>query len=360
MYNNSAFGRGYREGTVDSLLGQAYQIVKDVHDHLPEIEDISSLTEDNKATAAVLKKFTEVLAPFEPKAGMFQGHDLGEVGVDLTEKEHLGENFLTAITKSYDQINTVGHNIEIVQLLSNHINELKAIAAALYQILAVVDMRNDISKTNSHAVEIRTVSDRIADVAILSSYAEQLKQLADSPLALRQLAESADTIEFLSKHAEAITVCAQNIETYKTAINRLKDAQETLEKTTIADYAGWFPLYGETVDTRVRGKKSSISTPAVPVSWVAPENCWLLVTGSADPKTNYEGKITGSLTYGFKRTVFTASSKSKDNLYVNEAIFMPKGSTIEFSMLNLVTVNIEFLAVYKDKDSIPESEVVTE
>ena len=360
MYNNSAFGRGYKDGMVDRLLGESYLIVKDVHDHLPEIEDISSLTEDNKATAAILKKFTEVLAPFEPKAGMFQGHDLGEVGVDLTEDKHLGENFLTAVTKSYDQINTVGHNIDIVQLLSNHINELKAIAAALYQILAVVDMRNDISKTNSHAVEIRTVSDRIADVAILSSYAEQLKQLAESPLALRQLAESADTIEFLSKHAEAITVCAQNIEVYKDAVARLKDAQETLEKTTIADYAGWFPLYGSSANVRVTGKKTSVLTPAIPVTWTAPENCWLLLTGVADPKTNYEGKITGSLTYGFKRVAFTESSKSKDNLYVNEAIFMPKGATFELSMLNLVTVNLSFYAVYKDRNSIPKSEVVTE
>lgn len=237
MYNNTAFGHNYNEGMIDRLLGKAYLTVKEVHDNLESIKNATSITEDNKEVAQVLDKLNTELESFEQKAGAFIGHDLGEVGVKDDPNSFIGDNWLSAIAKSYDNINTVGSNIETVKLLGIHINELKAVAESLSRLVEISEKADQVENIYSHINAIDANSDNISDISSVAQNLDNISKLAANIETFPKLLESKDDISKVADYLSSLVVCASNVETYLEANKNLKAAQEVLENENLPKLA---------------------------------------------------------------------------------------------------------------------------
>lgn len=237
MYNNSPFGNNYNEPSMDRLLGKSYLIVKEVHANLDAIRQAVSVTEDNKAVQETIVRLNEILLTLNNKAGNFIGHDLGEVGEEPDANSYIGDNFLSSITKSYTQINTVGENIDSVKLLAIHINELKAIAEALEEILTTSNIIPKIDEVNANISDIKNVSDNATAISAIHGCLSEIRTLAENVIAFPEIIASSDSINKVGKYISSLVTCASNTATYIEANRNLKNAQEVLENKDIGKIA---------------------------------------------------------------------------------------------------------------------------
>lgn len=237
MYNNSPFGNNYNEPSVDRLLGKSYLIVKEVHANLDAIKQAISVTEDNKAVQETIVRLNEILVTLTNKAGNFIGHDLGEVGEEPDPNSYIGDNFLSSITKSYEQIDTVGKNIDSVQLLAIHMNELKSIAVALEDILTASNLIPQVTQLKENISDIENVSNNASAITAINGCLTEIRTLAENVLAFPEIISSSGSINKVAKYISSLVTCASNTETYLEANRNLKQAQEILENKNIGKLA---------------------------------------------------------------------------------------------------------------------------
>lgn len=256
MFNGNPLGpNNFNEGMIDRLLGKAYLTIKEVHDNLPDIVKAIAVSEDSKELTASVDKLAEILKDFDTSAGMFLGHDLGEVGEPTDSTAIVGDNYLSEFTKSATQIKTVGDNIDVVNRLVVHINELKAIAEALTSLLAVKDALPEITKSNKHLTDIKLVANSISDVHSVKECLSEITTLAENINYFPEIINSADDISKVAKYLNSLVVCAGNIATYIEANERLKTAQEVIANDNIATVANNVEVVKE-----VAAKMSDIDT----------------------------------------------------------------------------------------------------
>ena len=235
MFNSNPLGpHNFNEGMIDRLLGKAYLTIKEVHDNLPDIVKAIAVSEDSKELTASIDKLSEVLKGFDTSAGMFLGHDLGTVGEPVDSNTFVGENYLSEFTKSAEQVKIVGDNIDVVNRLVVHINELKAIAEALTSLLTVNDNLPEIIKTNEQLTDIKVVASNISDVRSVKECLSEIITLAESINYFPEIIHSADDIAKVAKYISSLVICAGNIATYVEANERLKTAQEVIANDNIA------------------------------------------------------------------------------------------------------------------------------
>lgn len=359
MYENSAFGRDYNNGMVDRGLGKAYELVKEVHSALPQINSIAAITEDNKKVITVVDDLAKELARLNPKEGLFLSHDLGEVGVKEKDANYNGKSFLSALTKSYGSIETVGKNIDALNTLFSHINELKAIAATLKEITNILNIKKELASVNANARNIELVASFVSEISSVSGYTEQIKQLADDPETLKNLAGAYDTLDTLIKHIEAITICAANTRTYLEVNSKLKQSQEILERVTFSDYGEWFPLFGKTPEARSKGKRFNIPSDKLIYSWTCADNCWVMVDGTVTADSTLNGELRIAINYGFEVPIYERVIKPEEVKKVHQIQFMPRGATLQVTHTNCTPL-LTHLAVYKDFISKPDTETAVE
>ena len=238
MFNSNPLGpHNFNEGMIDRLLGKAYLTIKEVHDNLPDIVKAIAVSEDSKELTASIDKLSEVLKGFNASAGMFLGHDLGTVGEPVDSNTFVGENYLSEFTKSAEQVKIVGDNIDVVNRLVVHINELKAIAEALTSLLTVNDNLPEIIKTNEQLTDIKVVASNISDVRSVKECLSEIITLAESINYFPEIIHSADDIAKVAKYISSLVICAGNIATYVEANERLKTAQEVIANDNLATVA---------------------------------------------------------------------------------------------------------------------------
>ena len=238
MFNSNPLGpHNFNEGMIDRLLGKAYLTIKEVHDNLPDIVKAIAVSEDSKELTASIDKLSEVLKGFDTSAGMFLGHDLGTVGEPVDSNTFVGENYLSEFTKSAEQVKIVGDNIDVVNRLVVHINELKAIAEALTSLLTVNDNLPEIIKTNEQLTDIKVVASNISDVRSVKECLSEIITLAESINYFPEIIHSADDIAKVAKYISSLVICAGNIATYVEANERLKTAQEVIANDNLATVA---------------------------------------------------------------------------------------------------------------------------
>ena len=238
MFNSNPLGpHNFNEGMIDRLLGKAYLTIKEVHDNLPDIVKAIAVSEDSKELTASIDKLSEVLKGFDTSAGMFLGHDLGTVGEPVDSNTFVGENYLSEFTKSAEQVKIVGDNIDVVNRLVVHINELKAIAEALTSLLTVNDNLPEIIKTNEQLTDIKVVASNISDVRSVKECLSEIIALAESINYFPEIIHSANDIAKVAKYISSLVICAGNIATYVEANERLKTAQEVIANDNLATVA---------------------------------------------------------------------------------------------------------------------------
>ena len=282
MFNSNPLGPNFNEGMIDRLLGKAYLTVKEVHDNLPDIVKAIAVSEDSKELTASVDKLAEILKDFDTNAGMFLGHDLGEVGEPANSNTIIGDNFLSEFTKSSAQIKTVGDNIDVVNRLVAHINELKAIAEALTSLLAVKDALPEITKSNEQLADIKIVANSISDVHSVKECLSEIITLAENINYFPEIINSADDISKVAKYINSLIICAGNIATYIEANERLKTAQEVIANDNIATVAN-----NVEVVKAVAAKMSDIDT----LNQLDPR-----ITSLEETKANHEERITANET----------------------------------------------------------------
>ena len=282
MFNSNPLGPNFNEGMIDRLLGKAYLTVKEVHDNLPDIVKAIAVSEDSKELTASVDKLAEILKDFDTNAGMFLGHDLGEVGEPVNSNTIIGDNFLSEFTKSSAQIKTVGDNIDVVNRLVAHINELKAIAEALTSLLAVKDALPEITKSNEQLADIKIVANSISDVHSVKECLSEIITLAENINYFPEIINSADDISKVAKYINSLIICAGNIATYIEANERLKTAQEVIANDNIATVAN-----NVEVVKAVAAKMSDIDT----LNQLDPR-----ITSLEETKANHEERITANET----------------------------------------------------------------
>ena len=280
MFNSNPLGPNFNEGMIDRLLGKAYLTVKEVHDNLPDIVKAIAVSEDSKELTASVDKLAEILKDFDTNAGMFLGHDLGEVGEPANSNTIIGDNFLSEFTKSSAQIKTVGDNIDVVNRLVAHINELKAIAEALTSLLAVKDALPEITKSNEQLADIKIVANSISDVHSVKECLSEIITLAENINYFPEIINSADDISKVAKYINSLIICAGNIATYIEANERLKTAQEVIANDNIATVAN-----NVEVVKAVAAKMSDIDT----LNQLDPR-----ITSLEETKANHEERITAN------------------------------------------------------------------
>lgn len=237
MFTNNPLGHDFNEPMVDRLLGKAYQTIKEVHENLSEITNAVAVTEDNKQVKESIEKLNGLLESFETGAGLFLGHDLGEVGEENDPNTYIGDNSLSAITKSAEHIETVSNNLDTLNLLSIHINELKAIAEALEDILDIQSSVETVEKITNYIDDIKKVSVNVGSITTVNSSLEDIKKLADNVETFPEVINSTDDIIKVAKYISSIVTCASNVATYLEANKNLKNAQEILEDGSIKKVA---------------------------------------------------------------------------------------------------------------------------
>ena len=237
MFTNNPLGHDFNEPMVDRLLGKAYQTIKEVHENLSEITNAVAVTEDNKQVKESIEKLNSLLESFETGAGLFLGHDLGEVGEENDPNTYIGDNSLSAIAKSAEHLETVSNNIDTLNLLSIHINELKAIAEALEDILNIQSSVETVEKITDYIDDIKKVSVNVGTITTVNSSLDDIKKLADNVETFPEIINSTDDIIKVAKYISSIVTCASNVATYLEANKNLKNAQEILEDGSIKKVA---------------------------------------------------------------------------------------------------------------------------
>lgn len=233
MFNPNPLGPNFNEGMIDRLLGKAYLTIKEVHDNLEEISKATSITEDNKAVKDSVDKLTEALGAFEKGSGLFIGHDLGEVGEEIDSNTYIGDNFLTSLTKSTSHLEIVGNDIEVINTLAAHINELKAIAEALDKILDIKVSTEEVDKILPYVEDIQHVSANREAIQAINNSIDDLKKVADNIDSFPEVINSVDDITKVSKYIASIVTCASNIAAYLEANQKLETAQAVIENGSL-------------------------------------------------------------------------------------------------------------------------------
>ena len=241
MYTNNPLGPNYNEGMVDRLLGKAYLTIKDVHDNLTALTELNSNTatlfEDNSTVKKVVEKLTKALQDFEASSGFTPGHDLGTVG-DEDPTTYTGDaNYITALAKSYDYLETVGKNVEDVNLLAIHINELKAIASALKALLAVSKSLSDVNTAADHIEDIQVFVNGLPILKNVDAHANEIVALSQAIDKFPEIIKSADNIKVTAESIEAVNTCATNIYSIVEVNTRLENASEILQNGALETVA---------------------------------------------------------------------------------------------------------------------------
>ena len=137
MYYSNQYTDPTGSVEVDRALGKSYDVVKAVYNQLGLIENYAESYTELEKYDATLKLLNTELASYsaENATGVFIGHDQGRVGVDPDRLTFTGENFLSALTRSWDNLHLVADNITAVNNLANHLIMLRLCLILLRRLL---------------------------------------------------------------------------------------------------------------------------------------------------------------------------------------------------------------------------------
>lgn len=222
MYSREFSTNDTNKILVDRMLGRAYDVVKYVYSNLDILESYKETYHYLETYDATLKKLNASLNSFSKKNGSFIGHDMGEVGVKPTEQEFVGDNFLSAITRSYDNINITAEHINQVDIVSIYIRQVNKLAEIAQAILTVYNLENSegkkITKVLSISNQIKTVSALSSEVAVVAGAIDVNNP---SKNYIPNLASKLDQIKIISENLALILEVSGHISTLKEIENHI-------------------------------------------------------------------------------------------------------------------------------------------
>ena len=257
MYSNAALRLYPRTPAntdfVDRGLNVAYERIRDIHNHLDDIEYVkNNITDISK----LYEYFKEGIDDYD---GITDSRFLGEVGVDdpslktvppLIQLAHAVSDMKLLSAKVEDiyrvsskikhiievsyklpQVETVAENIQALLNIHKHIVELLKIHSHIVQLISIADNLETLDEIALHLNKIDTVSEHIAQIDSISEYVNQIDTLykdIDKVLRVQQsikgidrVYESIDNIDSIYSRINKIDAIDSNLVAIQAIYNNL-------------------------------------------------------------------------------------------------------------------------------------------
>lgn len=238
MYSNAAL-RLYPKmpantDFVDRGLNVAYERIRDIHNHLDDIEYVkNNITDISK----LYEYFKEGIGDYD---GITDSRFLGEVGVDdpslktvppLIQLAHAVSDMKLLSTKVEDiyrvsykikhiievsyklpQVETVAENIQALLNIHKHIVELLKIHTHIVQLISIADDLETLDKVSLYLDKIDLVSRHVDTIDTVFNYVEQIDVLSKDINKLNRIHQSINNIDRVSASADNIDAILPEID----------------------------------------------------------------------------------------------------------------------------------------------------
>ena len=231
MYYSNQYNDPTGSVEVDRALGKSYDVVKAVYNQLGFIETYAESYTELEKYDATLKLLNNELASYsaENTTGVFIGHDQGRVGVEPDRLTFTGENFLSALTRSWDNLHLVADNITAVTDLANHLNNVKALSYIIKEITNLSDNCSSIKTVEQNIDKLKELLLYVPNVLILYSHLDALLDIADKIKDVDELQDNIQIISNVNNYLHTISSLNNNLPIYDKANLNLKTYLEILE-----------------------------------------------------------------------------------------------------------------------------------
>lgn len=231
MYYKQPYGDPTASAEVDRALGVSYTVVKEVYNQLDLLksykESWTALADYDKS----LKTLNTTLNTISNanKLGTFIGHDMGRVGVEPTKETFTGENFASALTRSWDNINIVAANIADVQRLAIYLNQVKALAYITDEISLATANMEAVKELNANYDVYNRLYLNIKEVLNLEGNLDLVKSVNTAVNTFSDIQANLEVLQHVHEYLHIINALNSNIAIYEKADLNLKTYLEILE-----------------------------------------------------------------------------------------------------------------------------------
>ena len=231
MYYSNQYNDPTGSVEVDRALGKSYDVVKAVYNQLGFIETYAESYTELEKYDATLKLLNTELASYsaENTTGVFIGHNQGRVGVEPDRLTFTGENFLSALTRSWDNLHLVADNITAVTDLANHLNNVKALSYIIKEITNLSNNCSSIKTVEQNIDKLKELLLYVPNVLILYSHLDALLDIADKIKDVDELQDNIQIISNVNNYLHTLSSLNSNLPIYDKANLNLKTYLEILE-----------------------------------------------------------------------------------------------------------------------------------
>ena len=231
MYYSNQYNDPTGSVEVDRALGKSYEVVKAVYNNIDWIENYANTYTELATYDATLQKLNQELQSYsvENNTGVFIGHDQGRVGVDPERITFTGENFLSALTRSWDSLHIVSNNITLIKDLHTHLNAIKALSYLTKELQNLNDSCTDIKLLNANTESLKELLLYIPNLLILHTHINELLQIAEKIKDVDELQDNLEIISNVNDYIHTLSTLNSNIAISEKANLNLKTYLEILE-----------------------------------------------------------------------------------------------------------------------------------
>lgn len=231
MYYSNQYTDPTGSVEVDRALGKSYEVVKAVYNNINWIENYANTYTELATYDATLQKLNQELQSYsvENSTGVFIGHDQGRVGVEPERITFTGENFLSALTRSWDSLHIVSDNITLIKDLHAHLNSIKALSYLTKELQNLNKSCTDIQLLNANTESLKELLLYTPNLLILHTHINELLQIANKIKDVDELQDNLEIISNVNAYIHTLATLNSNIAIYEKANLNLKTYLEILE-----------------------------------------------------------------------------------------------------------------------------------
>lgn len=231
MYYSNQYTDPTGSVEVDRALGKSYEVVKAVYNNINWIENYANTYTELATYDATLQKLNQELQDYsvENSTGVFIGHDQGRVGVEPERFTFTGENFLSALTRSWDSLHIVSDNITLIKDLHTHLNSIKALGYLTKELQNLNNSCTDIQLLNANTESLKELLLYTPNLLILHTHINELLQIANKIKDVDELQDNLEIISNVNAYIHTLATLNSNIAIYEKANLNLKTYLEILE-----------------------------------------------------------------------------------------------------------------------------------
>lgn len=231
MFYKQPYGDPTASAEVDRALGISYTVVKEVYNQLDLLksykESWTALADYDKSLQTLNTTLNTISNA--NKLGTFIGHNMGRVGVEPTKEAFTGENFASALTRSWDNINTVADNITDVTRVALYLNSIKALAYITDQVTKTANNMEAIKELNSNYDVFNRVYLNLQEILKVEGNLDIITSVNTAIDTYADIQANIEVFQHVHEYLHTLAALNANISIYEKANLNLKTYLEILE-----------------------------------------------------------------------------------------------------------------------------------